>query len=300
MSHSSKAPYVPQAWENTSCPFCRSEENKLYEKFGSELQYTYVRCKNCGLIYQNPRPVYNQHFIDAAYADYYQYAENLTLEDLTRVRESSLDMFREEVQYISRFDKKKTAVLDVGSGMGTFLYAAKDIYPKAVGLDVSQKMAAFIEKNMGLKVYVEQLEKFNYPGKFSLIHLSHVIEHVPNPNEWLQKVKQLMDADSILVINVPNKHSLGGRVKYLLYRVGLKRQVSSGMNDASKTPDHLYEPTVRSLRLVLEKHGLEIIELFTYSRKDPTSTRSAFSRILNRTFHGGTNISAICKMKNSG
>jgi SAM-dependent methyltransferase len=296
MTHKPKAPYIPQAWEKVNCPFCEANDSRLYERTGSDFQYTYVCCKNCGLIYQNPRPVYNQHFIDAAYADYYQYAENLSLNDLAKVQESSYDMFKEEVRYISAFDKRKSAVLDIGSGMGTFLFAAKDLYPKAIGLDVSVKMAEFIEKNMGLKVYVEQLESFSYPEKFSLIHMSHVIEHIPNPNVWLEKAKEFMYDDSILVVNVPNKFALGARVKHFLYKWGIRKRISSGMKDPSRTPDHLYEPTVRSLEIMLKKHNYDILELYTYSRKDPTSTKSFFSKLMNRRLRVGTNIAAICKL----
>src|SRR5438034_721438 len=83
---------------------------------------------------------------------------------------------------ILHLDKKRTNVLDIGSGVGTFLYAAKPHYKNAIGLDVSAQMAAFVEKKIGVKVYLQQFDQFDYPEKFSLIHMSHVIEHVPNPN----------------------------------------------------------------------------------------------------------------------
>ena len=120
-----KPRYAPMAWETVPCPFCDSENFTVYERFGSELQYTYVLCPNCSLVYQSPRPKYDQHFIDAAYAEYYQFADNLELNDLADVRESSVTMFKKEVDHIIQYDKKRTAVLDIGSGMGTFLFASK-------------------------------------------------------------------------------------------------------------------------------------------------------------------------------
>lgn len=95
MSQSLKPAYIPQAWETVDCPFCGSADRTLYEKFGSEMQYSYVTCGNCKLIYQSPRPVYNQHFIDAAYADYYQYSDSLTINDFAAVKESGVKMFQE-------------------------------------------------------------------------------------------------------------------------------------------------------------------------------------------------------------
>ena len=287
--------YIPDAWETISCPVCNSNNSKVYERFGSELQYTYVKCSNCGMIYQSPRPKYNQHFIDAAYASYYQYAENLQLNDLTQIRESSVGMFKKEIDHISQYDKKKTAVLDIGSGMGTFLFAAKPIYKEAVGLDVSRQMASFVEKHLGVKVYVQQFEEFTYPTKFSLIHMSHVIEHVPDPNLWLRKAKDMLEEDGILVINVPNKFSFSFRLQHLFVKLGLKRQFSASWADPRRTPDHLFEPTIRSMKYLLKQNKYEVLEYYTYSRKDPASNSSFKSKIFNRGLKIGSNLAFITR-----
>src|SRR5664279_2761226 len=75
--------YIPNAWEKVPCPFCGSTEFSIYERFGSELQFTYVLCGHCTLVYQSPRPKYDQHFIDSAYASYYQFSDNLALDNNT-------------------------------------------------------------------------------------------------------------------------------------------------------------------------------------------------------------------------
>lgn len=288
-------PYIPQAWETVACPVCQSKDYKVYERFGSELQYTYVKCSNCGMIYQSPRPVYNQHFIDAAYAEYYQYADNLQLNDLTEIRESSVGMFKKEIEHISQYDKKKTAVLDIGSGMGTFLYAAKPVYKEAVGLDVSRQMASFVEKHLGVKVFVEQFENFTYPKKFSLIHMSHVIEHVPHPNLWLQKAKEMLDDEGILVINVPNKFSLSFRMQHFFVKLGVKKQFSDAWADATRTPDHLLEPTIGAMKYLLAQNDYEVLEYYTYSRRDPASNGSLKSKLMNRWLKVGSNLAFITR-----
>jgi len=290
-------PYKPLEWEIVPCPFCGSSKNNIYEKFGSELQYTYVLCSHCSLVYQSPRPKYDKHFIDAAYAEYYQFADNLELNDLADVRESSVAMFKKEVEHIIQYDEKRTAVLDIGSGMGTFLYATKPFYKTVLGLDVSAQMAAFVEKKLGVKIFVQQFEEFSYPEKFSLIHMSHVLEHVPEPNEWLQKAKQLLDEKGILVINVPNKFSMSFRLQHLFTKLKIKKQFSDSWNDPARTPDHLFEPTVRSMKYLLEKNNYEVLEYYTYSRRDPVSNGSSLSKLINRQFKIGSNITFISRPK---
>jgi SAM-dependent methyltransferase len=217
----------------------------------------------------------------------------LILNEETIVAHSSIDLFKKEMDYIGQFDKLKTAVLDIGSGMGTFLYVARQYYPEAVGLDVSEKMAAFVEKQLGVKVYLQQFQNFNYSKKFSLIHMSHVLEHIPNPNEWLQKARSLLEKNGILVINVPNKFSWGRLFQHYLYKMKLKKQFSSSWKDPTRTPDHLFEPTIPAMKYLLKKNGYRIIKYYTYSRKDPASNRSFFSIFFNRKLKTGSNLAFI-------
>ena len=289
--------YQPREWETVACPFCGSASASLYEKFGSQLQFTYVICNECKLVYQSPRPKYNQEFIDAAYASYYQFTESLDLKSNPDVPESGVTMFKKEVENLLKFDKKRTAVLDIGSGMGTFLVAAKPHYQEAVGLDVSAQMAAFVERQLGVKVFLAQFDEFNYHKKFSLIHMSHVIEHIPNPKAWLHKARQMLEPGGILVINVPNKFSIGFRTQHLFYKLKLKKQFSGAWADPSRTPDHLFEPTVPSMLRFLKENNYEVLDYFSYSRKDPVSNSSLVSKFTNRMLHIGSNLSFITTPK---
>jgi SAM-dependent methyltransferase len=287
--------YSPKEWEKVPCPFCGSAEFSIYERFGSELQFTYVLCRNCTLVYQSPRPKYDKHFIDAAYASYYQFSENLSLNSNTSVQHSSVNMFKEEVENLLKFDLKRSNVLDIGSAMGTFLFAAKPYYRNAIGLDVSEQMARYAEKNTGATVYLQQFNHFNFPEKFSLIHMSHVVEHVPNPVEWLQHAATILEDGGVLVINVPNKYSLAFRLQHAFYKMGMKPQFSSTWSDPSRVPDHLFEPNVKSMLMLLEANEYDVLEYFSYSRKDPVSNHNLFSKFYNRFLHKGSNLSFIVR-----
>ena len=206
-------------------------------------------------------------------------------------------MFKKEVENLLRYDTSRTAVLDIGSGMGTFLVAAKPHYKEAVGLDVSAQMAAFVQRQLGVKVVLEQFENFHYDKKFSLIHMSHVIEHIPNPKAWLDKARKMLERGGILVINVPNKFSISFRMQHLFYKLKLKKQFSDAWADPSRTPDHLFEPTVPSMLRFLKQNDYEVLDYFSYSRKDPVSNGSPLSRFTNRFLHIGSNLSFITTPK---
>ena len=97
-------------------------------------------------------------------------------------------------------------------------------------------MAAFVEKKLGVKIFVGQFVDFSFPEKFSLIHMSHVLEHVPDPNHWLQKAKEMLETDGILVINVPNKFSLSSRLQWFFYQAWSKATILWFLEGCIKNP----------------------------------------------------------------
>jgi hypothetical protein len=125
--------------------------------------------------------------------------------------------------------------------------------------------------------------------------MSHVLEHIPNPVAWLKKAAELLEEDGVLVINVPNKFALGFRLQHLYYKLGLKKQFSSTWSDATRVPDHLYEPRVKSMLRLLKVNNFEVLDYFSYSRRDPVSDQSVFSRLFNRAWHLGSNLSFITR-----
>jgi 2-polyprenyl-3-methyl-5-hydroxy-6-metoxy-1,4-benzoquinol methylase len=284
--------YIVPEWETVNCPVCNSSRSREYEKFGSKMQYTYVECLDCSLVYSSPRPKYDQDFIDSCYATY-QFFDGAGLDDLENIHTSSKSMFDKEINNLMKFDKLRTNVLDIGCGMGTFLYAAKPHYKKLTGLDVSEKMANFVRTKIGVKVLLEQFQDHESSEPYSLIHMSHVLEHIPNPNAWMQHARKLLHPNGILVINVPNKMSFSRRLKHGFYKLGLIKQYSSSWKDPTRTPDHLYEPTIKSFLQLIQQNNFKVLDYFTYSRKDPVSDSGLFTKLFNRTLKKGTNLSFI-------
>lgn len=287
--------YIPAAWETVPCPVCASDRFRPYETFGHRQQFTYVRCKDCGLVYSSPRPRYDQDFIDCCYADYEQFVENASEQDLRSIRTSSLTMFEREVEHLLKFDQQRSNLLDIGSAMGTFLLAAKPYYPRLTGLDVSEKMAAFVRADIGVDVRLEQFHEHQPDQPYSLIHMSHVIEHIPNPNQWLQHARRILSPEGILVVNVPNKLGYSNVLKHVLWKLKLKKHLAKMWQDPARTPDHLYEPTLGSFLRLFEQNGFRILDKYTYSRRDPVSNASFRSRLLYRRLKLGSNLGFILR-----
>jgi 2-polyprenyl-3-methyl-5-hydroxy-6-metoxy-1,4-benzoquinol methylase len=282
-----KKKYIPHAWESVNCPFCNSNRTKLHEKFGPELQFTYVECLDCELIYHSPRPKYDEVFLKDAYEEYYKFNPNY------QYTEKSLSSWDKELQEILKFDKKRTSILDIGSCAGDFLNVAQKEYDHCVGVEVAENMAKFTEAQLKVKVHVGSYVDIDFKEKYSCIHMSHVIEHIPNPHEWIQKTKTILDDNGILVMSVPNMHSLNRRAKLFFKRIGLRK---GNWTVNTRTPDHLFEPTISSTLRFFNSNGFKVLSYYTYSRKD-MDANTLFGKIYNRKFMFGSNLRFIVTPK---
>jgi 2-polyprenyl-3-methyl-5-hydroxy-6-metoxy-1,4-benzoquinol methylase len=272
--------YVPHAWESVVCPFCNSNRSKLYEKFGPNLQYTYVECLKCKLIYQNPRPKYDETFLRDAYEVYEGYIPGYI------ISEKSLKDWDKELKEIIRFDKKRTNILDIGSCMGDFLKVSQKYYSNCVGIDVAENMARYVETQLKLKVYIGSYSNVDFNERFSCVHMSQVIEHIPNPQEWLHKTRKILDEKGILAMSVPNANSLPRMFRLFLKKIGI---IKGKWKDSSRTPDHLFEPSIPSILKFIDENGFEVLEYYTYSRRD-MAAQTVFDKIYNRKLKLGSNI----------
>lgn len=281
--------YIPEKWEKVTCPVCDGNDYKTWEKFGDTLQYTYVLCKNCKLVYLNPRPLYNEAFV---YDAYEFYAENDNRYNISEnFYETQTEFEKREISEICKYDNQLSHLLDVGCAAGKFLYRAKPIYSKVTGLEVSSRMATMVSNKLKIPVVTDKFEEAQFENKFSCINISHVIEHYPYPHLWLKKAKDLLENNGILVICVPNMFSLDRLVKLCVKKIGLFKNTW----ESWRTPDHLFEPTVSSMRYLFKSEGYQIVDYYSYSRKKNTNN-SWFYRIYHRKFRLGSNLKFILNL----
>ena len=101
-------------------------------------------------------------------------------------------------------------VLDIGAGSGMFLDALNhegfDIDYIAIEPDLFQS-SILLKKNKVQKVF-SKIENLDKGLKFDLILLSHVLEHVRQPNIFIKKIISMLHPSGVLYVEVPHQDHL--------------------------------------------------------------------------------------------
>ena len=99
-------------------------------------------------------------------------------------------------------------ILDIGSGPGVFLKRGMDRGWQVLGLEPSSSAAAYSQQQG-----VNTINDFLSPslleslGKFSVVNLAEVLEHVPSPVDVLHMANKLLEPGGILCVVVPNDYN---------------------------------------------------------------------------------------------
>lgn len=110
----------------------------------------------------------------------------------------------QKVKKISKQHPKKGRLLDVGAGTADFLIKAKSKGWHISGVEPNTKARALAKlKGINLMPNIKQLQE----QKFDVITLWHVLEHIPNLEETVKNLENLLKPNGILVIAVPNYKS---------------------------------------------------------------------------------------------
>jgi SAM-dependent methyltransferase len=111
-------------------------------------------------------------------------------------------------------------ILDVGCGTGTFGEALRSQRDREVlGITYSTEEAALAQQKL-TAVCCADLNDFdlNPLGKFDCVVMSHVLEHLYRPDEFLAKVKSILKPDGVIVVALPNVVVWRQRLQFLFGR----------------------------------------------------------------------------------
>lgn len=199
----------------TDCPVCDSHESVLlFEKDW----FRFVRCKNCSMVYLNPRlndeatyafynsevnSIYNETKFDTV-------SSSTMLDD--RINLCNLNLIERFRQY-----RVKGNLLEIGSAKGYFLQKAKELGYRIYGLELNTKNFLYSRNLLGDTIYNVDIFQANFESEmFDVIYMRDVIEHIPNPKPFFNELNRIAKRDCLLFVET---HNIDG----LIYRVVRER-----------------------------------------------------------------------------
>lgn len=217
-------------------------------------------CQTCGYVFDNPRPT------AGAIAAFYS---KPTKYDHWLAQETARDRLWKRRLMKMEHTRKSGSLLDVGTGIGQFLYHAKSRYSSVSGTEVSEAAIRIAKEKYGLTIAKGDLESVDLPERsFDNITLFHVLEHVPSPRALIVRCRALLTDGGVLVIAVPNDFgSLYTKLKLLSKSLGFKKYAHLGRLglspitlDGEMQEIHLSHFTPRVLQRLLEATGFRVLE----------------------------------------
>jgi SAM-dependent methyltransferase len=144
-------------------------------------------------------------------------------------------------------------ILDVGCGTGTLGERLRREQERfVVGITYSAEEARLAGTRLS-QVICAELNEFDFSGlgTFDCVVLSHILEHLYHPEDFLQRLKSVLSPESVVVVALPNVLWWRQRIQFM---IGRWRYHDWGILD--RTHYRFFDS--QSSRELLEQAGYEI------------------------------------------
>jgi SAM-dependent methyltransferase len=164
--------------------------------FSEPPPFRLVRCLECGLVYRNP--------IERARELNEIYARKTPPHDALRALfDGQRGMMHAQARRLRAVLGRGGSGLEVGSYVGAFLTAARDVGLNMEGLDVNAGTNDFA-RSLGLTVHDGELTTFDTDRTFDVIAIWNTFDQLADPRAALIAAHKLLRPGGLLVIRVPN------------------------------------------------------------------------------------------------
>jgi hypothetical protein len=185
----------------TECPVCGWVDIPIiYRRIHYGLPANHAQCGSCGQIFLNPRMTDEQteSYYRGDYRDIMGGMEQINVTDLERQAKRSAFQIRETHELIGNCE----TALEIGCSAGYLMAGLAEQGMQVIGIEPDERYHR-IEPASRFTVYAGLGDLYPYP--FDLIAMSHVLEHINRPVEYMRHLlKHYTDPNALIMVEVPN------------------------------------------------------------------------------------------------
>jgi 2-polyprenyl-3-methyl-5-hydroxy-6-metoxy-1,4-benzoquinol methylase len=128
--------------------------------------------------------------------------------------------FHERTEILPIVPKSASSILEIGAASGKTLRWIKTVCPgvKTTGVELNGDLAEELGRNADVAIIANIADCLPKLGKYDLILLLDVLEHLQNPTEVLRSLRKLLAAGGQIIVSVPNVAHLSVAVPLLMKR----------------------------------------------------------------------------------
>lgn len=258
-------------------------DERWYRYLGLVEPYDILRCPRCSLRWLSPRPDaagYRQLYSSDMYfggegaspADYEGEAKNRIAYWRARIRNAAA---------ILGDGQSPISFFDYGAATGEFVRVALEEGHACVGMELSADARATAKaRNDVLLLSPDQMEEIN-GVQFDVIHMNHVLEHMPNPLAHLRWCASRLKPRGLLVLEVPQQFDNDlDRLRRCLHTGGKRPQFDA------YSLHHTYFLNPATMTTLVRMADFKIVKLTTFNRNKAPLWPLAFKNWVLRALLG--------------
>jgi len=164
--------------------------------FSQHPAWRLVRCVSCGLVYRNPAE--RNHELTEIYA-----RETSPPDVLRSLHGTQQPAVRAQARELRKVLGRGGSGLEVGSYVGAFLSAARELGLQFEGVDINPDVNAFT-RSLGFAVHDGDLMSFDQSRVFDTIAIWNTFDQLADPRAVLVAAWKLLRPSGVLAIRVPS------------------------------------------------------------------------------------------------
>lgn len=164
--------------------------------FSQEPPLRLAECPGCGTVYRNPEE--RDEEVVETYAE-----EALDPGVLRGLFEAQRDAYRAQARRLARLAGPSGEGVEVGSYVGAFLAAAREVGWRFQGVDVNEGTNRFA-RSLGFRVAGGTLEELDPGRRFDAVAIWNCFEQLPDPRAAARAARRLLAPGGWLTVRVPN------------------------------------------------------------------------------------------------